>query len=122
MSAFNGPISPGPISPDRRIEVAIMESAGLTVTGYGPRRTALVLGVLFLGTFVMGSAELLVVGVLTLLARDLRIADGSAGLLVTAYALGLSLGGPLLAVATVRFPRRRLLLAALAAYSVVTAA
>ena len=99
-----------------------MESADLTVTGYGPRRTPLVLGVLFLGTFVMGSAELLVVGVLTLLARDLRIADGSVGLLVTAYALGLSLGGPLLAVATVRFPRRRLLLAALATYIVVTAA
>lgn len=99
-----------------------MASADLTVTGYGRRRTALVLGVLFLGTFVMGSAELLVVGVLNLLARDLRIADGSVGLLVTAYALGLSLGGPLLAMATVRVARRRLLLAALASYIVVTAA
>ena len=99
-----------------------MASANLTVTGYGPRRTALVLGVLFLGTFVMGSAELLVVGVLNLLARDLRIADGSVGLLVTAYALGLSIGGPLLAIATVRFARHRLLLASLASYIVVTAA
>lgn len=99
-----------------------MASADPTVTGYGPRRTSLVLAVLFLGTFVMGSAELLVVGVLNLLARDLRIADGSVGLLVTAYALGLSFGGPLLAIATVRFARRRLLLAALASYIVVTAA
>jgi len=98
-----------------------MAATDLTVTGYGPRRTALVLGVLFLGTFVMGSAELLVVGVLNLLARDLRIADGSVGLLVTAYALGLSFGGPLLAIATVRVARRRLLLGALASYIVVTA-
>ena len=65
-----------------------MASAEVTVTGSGPRRTALVLGVLFLGTFVMGSAELLVVGVLNLLAAGLHIADGSVGLLVTAYALG----------------------------------
>jgi predicted MFS family arabinose efflux permease len=41
----------------------------------------------------------------------LRIADGSVGLLVTAYALGLSFGGPLLA-SDVRFARRRPLLAA----------
>ena len=100
-----------------------MASADLTATGYtSPRRTTLVLGVLFLGTFVMGSAELLAVGVLNLLARDLRIADGSVGLLVTAYALGLSFGGPLLAIATVRVARRRLLLTALASYIVVTAA
>jgi hypothetical protein len=39
-----------------------MASADPTVTGYGPRRISLVLAVLFLGTFVMGSAELLVVG------------------------------------------------------------
>lgn len=99
-----------------------MAPAEVTATGYGPRRAALVLGVLFLGTFVMGSAELLVVGVLNLLAAGLHIAGGSVGLLVTAYALGLSLGGPLLAIATVRFARRRLLLAALASYIVVTAA
>ena len=105
-----------------QVRNAVRASDDSTVTGYGPRRTALVLGVLFLGTFVMGSAELLVVGVLNLLAAGLRIADGSVGLLVTAYALGLSLGGPLLAVATVRVARRRLLLAALASYIVVTAA
>jgi MFS transporter, DHA1 family, inner membrane transport protein len=101
---------------------AIMTSADLTVTGHRPRRTAVVLGVLFLGTFVMGSAELLVVGVLNLMARALHIADGSVGILVTAYALGLAFGGPLLAIATARVARRRVLLAALASYIVVTAA
>jgi DHA1 family inner membrane transport protein len=69
----------------------------------------------------MGSAELLVVGVLNLMAADHRNSEGSVGFLVTAYALGLSFGGPLLAIATARVARRRLLLWSLTGYIVVTA-
>lgn len=68
------------------------------------------------GAFVVGTAELLVVGVLTLVARDLRTSVASAGALVTGYALGIALGGPLLTAATIRLDRRRVLWAALAAY------
>lgn len=89
-------------------------------TGSTRLATNLVLATLFLSTFVLGSAELLVVGVLDLLAGDLHVSISTAGTVVTSYALGLAIGGPLLAAATIRLERAALLRAALAAYLVVT--
>jgi DHA1 family inner membrane transport protein len=80
------------------------------------RRTGLALASLFLGTFVLGSAELLVVGVLNRVASDMSVSVSTAGTLVTAYALGICVGGPVLTAASIRFGRRNLLIAALAAY------
>ncbi|WP_448808818.1 MFS transporter [Agromyces bauzanensis] len=73
--------------------------------------TTPVLAVLFAGAFVMGSAEMLVVGLIDLIADDLAISVPAAGALVTANALGLAIGGPLLTFLTTRFDRRRVLLA-----------
>jgi DHA1 family inner membrane transport protein len=81
-----------------------------------PGRANLTLAALFLATFVLGSAELVVVGVLDLISGDLRVSIGTAGTLVTAYALGISIGGPLLTAATIRLRRRLVLLVSLAAY------
>lgn len=72
-----------------------------------------VLAALFLATFVLGSAEMLVVGLLGRIAEDLRVPIPVAGGLVTAYALGLALGGPVLTAVTIRWNRRRVLLGAL---------
>ncbi|WP_208719964.1 MFS transporter [Amycolatopsis circi] len=77
--------------------------------------------ILFLGTFTMGSAELLVVGVLNLIAEDSGVTISTTGGLVTAYALGQAIGGPLLTAVTVRASRRLVLLSAMAAYVAVTA-
>src|ERR671917_1361986 len=76
-------------------------------------RANLVLATLFLGMFVLGSAELLVVGVLDLIAADLQVSIPAAGTLVTAYALGLAIGGPLLTALTIRLTRRTALVGAL---------
>ena len=81
-----------------------------------PRRSSLVLATLFLGTFVLGTAELLVVGVLDLIARDTGVSIGTTGGLVSAYAVGIAIGGPILTAATIRFSRRSLLRLSLAAY------
>lgn len=78
-----------------------------------PARANLVLATLFLGMFVLGSAELLVVGVLDLIAADLDVTLSTAGGLVSAFAAGAALGGPLLTALTIRFDRRRVLAAAL---------
>ncbi|MGW4401768.1 MFS transporter [Amycolatopsis nivea] len=78
--------------------------------------------ILFLGTFTMGSAELLVVGVLNLIAQDTHASISTAGSLVTAYALGQAIGGPVLTAVTVRASRRLVLLSAMAAYVAITAA
>jgi DHA1 family inner membrane transport protein len=64
---------------------------------------------LFMGAFVMGSSEMLVVGVLDLVAGDLRVSVATAGTLVTGFALGLAIGGPILTALTIRLNRRTVL-------------
>jgi DHA1 family inner membrane transport protein len=70
-----------------------------------------------LGAFTIGTAELLVIGVLPLAAWDLRVPVSTGGLLVTAYAAGVSLGGPLVTAATIRVARRMVLWLALGLYA-----
>lgn len=58
--------------------------------------------------FCTGTAEYLVAGVLPQLADDVGVSVPTAGQLVTAYALGVALGGPVVTVATARLPRKGL--------------
>jgi DHA1 family inner membrane transport protein len=74
-----------------------------------PRSAARALAMLFLGAFVMGSSEMLVVGVLDLVAGDLSVSVSTAGTLVTGFALGLAIGGPILTALTIRLNRRTIL-------------
>lgn len=74
--------------------------------------TTPVLATLFFGVFVMGCAELLVVGVLDLIAADLRISVSAAGALVTSFALGIAIGGPALTMLTMKLDRRTVLIGA----------
>jgi DHA1 family inner membrane transport protein len=76
-------------------------------------RTNLALATLFLGMFVLGSAELLVVGVLNLIATDLQVSIPAAGTLVTTYALGLAVGGPILTALTIKLNKRTILVGTL---------
>jgi DHA1 family inner membrane transport protein len=85
------------------------------------RSSSVALATLFAGTFVMGSAELLVVGILDLIATDVRVTISTAGLLVTTYALGIAIGGPVLTALTIRLGRKPLLVTALGLYVVGTA-
>lgn len=78
-----------------------------------PSRPDLALVALFLGIFVIGSAELLMVGVLDLVADDLDVSIPAAGGLVTAYAFGVAVGGPVLTAVTIRHDRRVVLTIAL---------
>ena len=50
--------------------------------------------------FCIGTAEFVVMGLLPDIARDLAVSIPLAGQLVTAYALGVVIGAPLLAIAT----------------------
>lgn len=84
-----------------------------------PPRVVLI--VLFAGAFVMGCAEMLVVGLIQLIADDLLVSVPAAGALVTANALGLAVGGPLLALLTARLDRRPVLLGATAVFVLLNA-
>jgi len=73
---------------------------------------------LALSSFVVGTCELVVVGLLDRVAGDMSVSISTAGQLVTAYALGLAVGGPILAALTSRVNRRVLLLVTLVAFAV----
>ncbi|MCV2459468.1 MFS transporter [Streptomyces sp. ICN988] len=87
-----------------------------TAPGPGDTRSTLALGALGLGAFAIGTAELVIVGVLNLIADDLDVSLSTAGLLVTAYALGISIGGPIATAATIGVRRHTLLCAALGVF------
>ncbi len=66
--------------------------------------------VLTLSAFAIGTAEFVIAGILTQVADSLQISDGQAGNLITAYALAIVIGGPLLTIGLARFERKSVLL------------
>ncbi|GAA1132218.1 MFS transporter [Kribbella jejuensis] len=60
--------------------------------------------------FGVTTGEFVVAGILPAVAGDLRVSIPAAGLLVTAYALGMIVGGPLLTAITAGRPRKPLAL------------
>lgn len=85
-------------------------------TVLSPRRANLALATLFLGMFVLGSGELLVVGVLNRIAADFHVTIPAAGSLVTVYALGLAIGGPILTALTIKLEKKIVLIGAVALF------
>ncbi|AWW40946.1 MFS transporter [Streptomyces cadmiisoli] len=66
---------------------------------------------LMLCVFGITSGEFVIAGILPDVADDLDVSIPSAGLLVTAYAIGMIVGGPVLTALTARYPRKPLLVA-----------
>ncbi|GAA4083463.1 Cmx/CmrA family chloramphenicol efflux MFS transporter [Actinomadura miaoliensis] len=73
--------------------------------------------VLGLAIFAQGTSELMLAGLLPGMAADLGVSVPQAGLLISAFAAGMLVGAPLLAVLTLRWPRRATLLAFLAIFA-----
>ncbi|MER5900108.1 hypothetical protein ABT150_08385 [Streptomyces mirabilis] len=65
-----------------------------------------VIYVLGLGIFAQGTSEFMLSGVLPSVVHDLDVPLSSAGLLVSAFAIGMFTGAPLLGLATLKMPRR----------------
>jgi MFS transporter, DHA1 family, inner membrane transport protein len=82
----------------------------------GVRRSEVPLAVLGLAAFVVGTSELVGVGIQDRIADDAGVSIRTAGSLVTAYALGIAVGRPLATAVTAGLDRRRVLRLALAAY------
>ncbi|MBB1245873.1 MFS transporter [Streptomyces durbertensis] len=81
-----------------------------------PTRIPLAVHVLGLSVFALGTSEFMLSGLLQPIARDLRVSIPQAGLLVSAFAIGMVVGAPVLAAATLRLPRRTTLTALLAVF------
>jgi DHA1 family inner membrane transport protein len=75
----------------------------------GPVKRALL--ALALGGFGIGTGEFVTLGLLPNMAGSLHVSIPQAGHLISAYALGVVVGAPLLTAAAVRLPRKGLLIA-----------
>ncbi|WP_020673561.1 Cmx/CmrA family chloramphenicol efflux MFS transporter [Amycolatopsis nigrescens] len=72
--------------------------------------------VLGLSIFALGTSEFMISGLLPSIATELAVSIPDAGLLISAFAIGMVIGAPLLAAATLRLPRKATLLALLTAF------
>ncbi|MGW0903333.1 MFS transporter [Streptomyces sp. NPDC002853] len=81
-------------------------------------RLPLVVYVLALGTFLMGTTEFVVAGLLPEIAGDLQVSVAQTGLVITVFAVGMIVGAPLMAMLTLRLPKRLTLMLALGVFAV----
>jgi DHA1 family chloramphenicol resistance protein-like MFS transporter len=72
--------------------------------------------ILGLAVFALGTSEFMLSGILPAIADDMDVTIPQAGLLISAFALGMVVGAPLLAVATLRLPRRTTLIALISVF------
>lgn len=82
------------------------------------RRARLPLLALALGGFSIGTTEFTTMGLLPQIADDLQVSIPTAGHVITAYALGVVVGAPLLTTVAARMDRRTLLLVLMAAFTI----
>lgn len=74
--------------------------------------------ILTLAAFAIGTAEFVIAGILPQLARSLSITEGQAGYLISAYALAIVIGGPILTIYLARFNKKAVLIALMALFIV----
>lgn len=77
----------------------------------------LALWALTLSAYAIGTTEFVIVGLIPTIADSLGVAVPSAGLLVSVYAIGVAVGAPVLTALASRVPRKRLLLALMALFT-----
>ncbi|MCA5893753.1 MFS transporter [Isoptericola sp. NEAU-Y5] len=83
-----------------------------------PTPVSLALFALALGGFTIGTTEFATMGLLPQIGADLGVSDPVVGHAITAYAVGVVVGAPLLTVAAARMSRRRLLLVLMGCYTI----
>ncbi|UQE76969.1 MFS transporter [Gordonia sp. PP30] len=86
-------------------------------TGAGARRFGWVILALALGGFGIGTTEFVAMGLLPDIASSLSISEPTAGHLISAYALGVVIGAPLITAIAAKVSRRRLLIWLMVAFT-----
>lgn len=81
------------------------------------RHTVLAILALAMGGFTIGTTEFLTMGVLPEIARGVDVSVPSAGHVISAYALGVVVGVPILAFFGASLPRRGMLVGLMAVYA-----
>ena len=76
-----------------------------------------VVPLLAVGAFLMCTTEFMIAGLLSQMADDFGVRPSQIGLLITAFAVGMIVGAPVMAIATLRVPRRAALVLALGLFA-----
>ncbi|OAB44696.1 MFS transporter [Paenibacillus glacialis] len=76
----------------------------------------LIIYVLALAVFLIGTIEYIITGVIEMIAVDLGVATSEAGLLVTVFALAAAIIAPILIALTINVDRKKLLMATLSVF------
>ena len=98
-----------PISPDT---LPAHDAAGLS-----PRQVGLILFALTLGGFAIGTSEFASMGLMPNMVASLGVTEPQVGHLISAYALGVVVGAPLLAILGAGWKRKTLLLSLMGFYA-----
>jgi len=72
---------------------------------------------LMIGAFGIGTTEFVIMGILPQIGKDLGVSLSSAGLLISAYALGVAIGAPLLSLLATKIPKKSALVALMAIFT-----
>src|SRR5829696_5225983 len=81
-------------------------------------RTVIAIVALALGGFAIGTTEFVTMGLLPDIADGVGVDIPSAGHLISAYAVGVVIGAPVIAALSARLPRRALLVGLMTAFLV----
>jgi len=73
---------------------------------------------LFLTAFSFGTAEFVIAGLLPDVAAGLDVSIPLAGYLISGYAIGIAVGGPILALITNRYDRKSVILLLCAVFAI----
>ena len=95
-----------------------MTSAPPVVPLLSTRRVVAAVVALALGGFALGTTEFVSIGLLPEIAEGVDVDIPTAGQVISAYALGVVVGAPVIAALSARLPRRGLLVALMAAFLV----
>ena len=83
-----------------------------------PRRVAAAIAALSVGSFAIGTTEFVTMGLLPEMADSVSVSIPAAGHVISAYALGVVVGAPVIAIFGARLPRRALIIALMVAFAV----
>ncbi len=86
------------------------DTATNPIKALSPLAVGLILLALTMGGFGIGTGEFATMGLMPFMASDLGVSEPMVGHLISAYALGVVVGAPLVAFMGARFKRRTLLL------------
>jgi DHA1 family inner membrane transport protein len=90
----------------------------MSVVALDPTLRWLAVFALALGGFGIGTTEFVAMGLLPDIAKNLGITEPTAGHVISAYALGVVVGAPLIASLTARMERKKLLLGLMVVFTV----